>query len=200
MKFDFGLDSQALQNFCSTAPAELFADLRHLQVTLVEGYMPDLPALPNLRTLAIDLWPRDPTRPDRKDRAWGQQTERLLATLGVVSAVRARIRLEMRWAADCERFERGYVREERWRRIVEDAQDGTSGQEGLLCRRRYELCGNGKTVERVTGEEKEVELADDAFISSFRSLTLLPRKDRGIDFSSAAVRSLTDTLEFSIFS
>lgn len=116
LPLDFQPDSRALHHFCSTAPVELLTKMRHLRVTLVEGYMPpQLPALPKLRALMIDLWPRNPTRPCGKGWAWGTQTEMLLAGLGVVVAVRARIRLEMRWDADCERFEREYVEKGRWR-------------------------------------------------------------------------------------
>lgn len=89
---------------------------------------PQLPDWANLRTLAIDLWPRNPTRPDRKVRAWGAQTEMLLAALGTVVAVRARIKLEMRWDADCERFEREYVERGRWRRVVEADDKGAPDQ------------------------------------------------------------------------
>ncbi len=55
LHFDFGSDDPALQRFCSTAPSEALAGIYHLQVTLVEGYMPTFPNLPNLRTLDIDL-------------------------------------------------------------------------------------------------------------------------------------------------
>ncbi len=72
------------------------------------------------------------------------KTETVLAALGVTVAERARIRLEMRWAADCERFEREYVEKGRWRRISEGDEYGALGQEGSFCRRYYELCGNGK--------------------------------------------------------
>ena len=41
------------------------------------------------------------------DRAWGTQTETVLAALEVTLAVRAGIRLEMKWAANCERFGKG---------------------------------------------------------------------------------------------
>ncbi len=149
LHFDFGSDGRALQRFCSTAPAEALAGIYHLQVTLVEGYMTGFPDLPNLRTLDIDLWPRNPVHwsgpgVEFSDRAWGTQTETVLAALGVTVAVRARIRLEMRWAADCERFEREYVEKGRWRRISEGDEYGAPGQEGSFCRRYYELCGNGK--------------------------------------------------------
>ena len=149
IQFDFGSDRPALQQFGSTAPAEIIASIRHVRITLVEGYMPQLPSWPGLRTLAIDLWPRNPSRCDpKKDRAWGPQTEALLARLGATSAVGAKITLDVRWLADCERFEREYVAKGRWRRVTADARDGAPGQEGEFCRRCYELCGNGETVVR----------------------------------------------------
>lgn len=124
---------------------------------------PHLPAFPNLRTLAIDLWPRDPARPDRKDRAWGPQTERVLGELGTVVAVGARVGVEMKWVGHWERFEREFVRRGRWRRVVEGVgKGGEEGREGGFCRRRYELCGgDGKGGGEVRGEEKEVAFADD---------------------------------------
>lgn len=165
--------------------------------------MPPLPALPHLRTLDIELWPRDPTRPDRKDRAWGRQTERLLGGLGTVVAVGARIGVEMRWVGDWERFEREFVQGGGgWRRGVEEVGDGVGGQEGGFCRRRYEMCGgDGKDIVGVMGKEKDVVSADDddGLVSSFGKLALSPGKDRGIDCSGAAVRSFSDATEFSIF-
>lgn len=105
--------------------------------------MPHLPKWPGLRTLNIDLWPRNPGRPHpEKHTAWGVQTEKLLYSLGVVSAVRANITLEMRWAADCERFERDFVERGRWRGIITGDEDGVQEQEGEFCRRCYELRGN----------------------------------------------------------
>lgn len=181
IRFDFGFDGHALQHFCSTAPAEILKAMRHLRITLVEGYMPQLPDLPNLHTLAVDLWPRNPTRgpqnihrPDSTDRAWGTQTEKLLDGSGVVLAVRARIRLEMRWAADCERFEREYVERGRWRRVIGDDENGAPDQGGPICRRCYELCGNGKIVVEVTGKEKEAASAGGGLV--FWKFRVAPNK------------------------
>lgn len=177
LRFDFGSDGQALRLFCSTAPIAALAAVRHLHVTLVEGYMPDLPALPNLCTFATDLWPRNPTRREWDDRAWGKQTETLLAALGVVLAVGARITLEMRWAADCERFEREYVGEGRWSRVIEADENGAPDRRGPFHRRCYELRGKGMTVAEVTGKEKAVVSGSDELVLSFGSLALLPKGD-----------------------
>lgn len=138
----------------------MMALMRHVRITLVEGYMPPfLPDWPNLRTLALDLWPRNPTRRDVQDRKWGAQTEELLARLGVTLAVRARITLEMRGVADCERFECEYVGRRQWRRVTADitiAEDGTlDREEGSFCRRSYERCGNGGTVAGLAAREEE---------------------------------------------
>ena len=155
--FDFGFDRQAFQHFCSTTPADLLASMYHVRITLVEGYMPVLPEWSDLRTLAIDLWPRNPVRPHpKKDRAWGMQTEALLGHLGSVVAATARITLEMRWAADCERFEREYVRNGRWRRVGIDPEDGVPDHKGSFHRRRYEI---GKTAVEVTEKEKDLASA-----------------------------------------
>lgn len=157
--FDFGSDGEAFQIFCCTAPAELLVSIRHVSITLVEGYITQMPRLPNLCTLVIDLWPREPTRKDPRDhRAWGPQTEVLLADLGTVVAVRARITLEMRWAADCERFEGAYVEKGRWRRVMADDEKAAQTQGGGFCRRRYELCANGEPTVDVAETEKEFSI------------------------------------------
>ena len=160
LHFNFGFDSRAFQRFCSTTPPEILEAMRYLNVSLVEGYMPDLPTLPNLRVLAIDLWPRNPTRQNQEDRAWGPQTEKLLAALGLEVAARARISLEMRWAADCWRFEREYVGKGRRGRVIGDEGNDAPDPEGVLCRRRYEFCGNGWTIVGETGENEGVAFSD----------------------------------------
>ena len=76
--FDFGSDGRAFQHFCSTAPAGALTGIYHLGITLVEGYMTAFPDLPNLRTLDIDLWPRNPMHNwdqaiDFREKAWGTQ-------------------------------------------------------------------------------------------------------------------------------
>ena len=147
-------DSQVRQHFRSTDPAEILSSMRHVGVTLVDGYMPRLPEAPGLSALTIDLWPRNPTRPNVRDRAWGTQTEALLAGLGVTSAVWAKITIEMRWVADCERFEREYVAAGCWRRVSGDGEDVAMVPEGGFCRRRYERWGNGKTSVEVPREEE----------------------------------------------
>ena len=167
-RFDFGLDRHAFQRFCNTVPADLIVSMRHARITMVEGHMPPLPDWPSLCTLQIELWPRDPTRPelragelgqhgkwDAQLRAgeWGAQTEELLASLGITLASRARITLEMRWAADCERFERTYVEHGRWTRVGADVEDCPPGRDERFCHRCYEMHGNGGT----SVEEKEMQ-------------------------------------------
>ena len=160
-RFDFGSNRHTLQHFYSTVPADLVLLMRHAIITMVEGYMPLLPDWPDLRTLDIELWPRNPARPEVKDREWGRQTEKLLASLGVTLAPRAKITLEMRWAADCERFERAYVEHGRWTRIGADVEDCPPGRDEGFCRRRYEMRSNGD----ISVEEKEMQ-------KSFRALPL----------------------------
>ena len=159
-RFDFGSNRHTLQLFCSTAPADLIVPMRHALLTMVEGYMPPLPDWPDLRTLKIELWPRNPTRPKVMDRVWGRQTEELLASLGITLASRARITLEMRWAADCERFERAYVEHGRWTRIRADVEDCPPGWDEGFCRSCYEMHGNGDT----SVEEKEMQKSFSAVI------------------------------------
>ena len=159
-RFDFGSNRHTLRLFCDTAPADLIVPMRHALITMIEGYMPPLPKWPNLRTLQIELLPRNPGRPNVKDREWGMQTEELLACLGVTLAVRARITLEMRWAADCERFERAYVEHGRWIRVGADVEDCPPGRDEGFCRRRYEMHGSGDT----SVEEKEMQKSFSAAI------------------------------------
>ena len=135
-------NSQILRYVSSTDPAQVLAALRCKRITLVEGHMPQsLQFLDLFHTVAIDLWPRDPRRWDLSDRAWGPQTEELLAGLGVTIAASATVRLEMRWVADSERFEREYVGRGRWKRVGEDSNSGSSDRDPGFRRTRYELCG-----------------------------------------------------------
>lgn len=132
--------------------------MRHVRITLVEGYMPPfLPRWPNLATLALDLCPRYPARSNVKDRQWGVQTEELLARLGVTVAARARITVEMRGADDCERFEQEYVGRRRRRRVAADVavveNDALDQEEREFCRRSYERCGDWEMGPEVTGNE-----------------------------------------------
>ena len=114
----------------------------------------------NLRVLHIDLWPRDPTRTIREptlatlvplgeasestdkteNRAWGVQSEVLLRSL---HNVKAKVRLELRLAVDCEKFEREYVRNRGWKRIREKMPENPSNSNGDICYRWYGLHGSG---------------------------------------------------------
>ena len=143
-----------LRYFSSTDPAQVLASMCYKRITLVEGHMfPSIKMLEHFGTLVIDLWPRDPTRPDVTDRAWGPQAEILLAGLGVTIAAGATITLEMRWVADCERFEREYVERRKWRRV---SGGGPCDHESGFCCARYELCGRNRCVEVAEGEKEFV--------------------------------------------
>ena len=96
--------------------------------------------VPTLRVLNIDLWPRDPTRANTEDRVWGQQSEALLRSL---TNVKAKVRLEMRWVADCERFEREYVRDGAWVRVWGGEVEELGSGNGDMCHRFYETRGGG---------------------------------------------------------
>ena len=142
-------NSQMLRYFSSADPAQALAALRYKFITLIEGDMPQpLQFLDVFGVVVIDLWPRDPSRWDLGDRAWGPQTEELLAGLGSTIAASATIRLQMRWVTDCERFEREYVRRGLWRRISKDGGSGFPDRDPGFCRTYYELCGRkGAAVE-----------------------------------------------------
>lgn len=138
MIYDFGFDVEAIQNFSKAVSPVLLKSIIQVRVTLVEGHMLPIPQLPKLRMLNIDLWPRDPARSDPIDTAWGKQTETLLESLQTWAGV-IKVRLEIRWKADCERFEREYVANGAWACVLKDVpEDQSSGNEGF-CHRFYEL-------------------------------------------------------------
>ena len=86
--------------------------------------------------------------------------------LGVEVAVGARISLEMRWAADCERFEREYVGTGRRGRVIGDEGNDAPDPERVFACRRYDFRGNGWTVVGGTREDEEVAFSDAGFVSS----------------------------------
>ena len=143
--YDFGDKIKSIYIFHQ--PCSLF--LNRVCVTFVEGYMRvpfvehlasgTITVLPNLREFFVELWPRDPTRRNKNDRSWGEQTVRLLEAL---RGVKAKVVLELRWESDCQRFEHEYVGVKGWRiRESEgEAVDVMEGGEGM-CRRSYELKG-----------------------------------------------------------
>lgn len=172
--WDFGSDIEMLHKFTQHFSPETQCYIRHVKITMVEHFM--LPnetqplnskrsicdyintTFPNLRILEIDLWPRDPTRADRGSREWGEQSDDLIKSL---HNLEARARLRLRWAADCERFEREYVREGGWKCIWKDGPDNQSKRNAGMSYRCYELRGSGdKEVELRKSEsgDKEVEL------------------------------------------
>ena len=119
--------------------------IKRIRLTFIEEYMRSsfldilasgkISALPNLRTLFIELWPRNPAREDRHDRAWGDQT---LCLLEALRGVNATVVLELRWKIDCERFEEQYVGEQGWQIRSEREGEKWEAQEGM-CWRSYEL-------------------------------------------------------------
>lgn len=117
--YDMGDNINAI--FAFDLPSTGFS-IKRLRLTFVEGYMQvpfireltrgSLTLLPNLRELAIELWPRDPTREIKEDRSWSDQTVGLLEALG---EVKARVVIAFRWKLDCERFENEYVGIKGWK-------------------------------------------------------------------------------------
>ncbi|CAD6588727.1 MAG: subunit of the Arp2/3 complex [Alectoria sarmentosa] len=143
MIYDFGTHIEAFQDFSKAVSPALLQSINQLRVTLVEGYMIPIPLLPKLKLLRIDLWPRDPARTDLDDRAWGKQTETLLASLQTCAGA-AKVRLGMRWRADCERFEKEYVENGSWEQVSEDVPEDQSSSGEAICHRSYELRGGGE--------------------------------------------------------
>ena len=160
--YDFGSKTDTLHDFCNCLSPDSQRYLKNVKITMVEGFMgfmlpcnlntPLTPGcttlstyintiLPALRVLNIDLWPRTPTRTDTESRAWGQESEDLLRSL--TTDAKATVRLEMRWAADCERFEREYVRGGAWVRVWREESEEMESGNGEMCHRFYETRGGG---------------------------------------------------------
>ena len=154
--WDFGSDIEMLHKFTKCFSPETQCYIRHVKITMVEHFM--LPnetqplnskrnlcgyintTFPNLRILEIDLWPRDPTRTDTGNREWGSQSDALIKTL---HNLKANVRLQLKWAADCERFEREHVREGRWKCISKDGPHDQSMRNAGMSHGCYELRGSG---------------------------------------------------------
>lgn len=100
---------------------------------------------------------------------------------GLVLATNARIRLEMRWAVDCERFEREYVEKGRWRRVVDNDENGASDRAGSFCHRSHDLCGDRKTVVETTGKGEGSRVCGKwACLRLLKVFRCFLRKDKGI--------------------
>ena len=164
--YDFGNELTMLRDFSKLLSPGSQRYIRHVKINMVEAFMlhnETLPfisepalsknleaTLPSLRTLTIDLWPRDPARTDKESRAWGEQSEVLIQSL---HNVKAKVRLQLRWAADCERFEREYVRNGKWKRVWRDMPGDQSNSNDGICHSCYELHGSSyKEVERCGSE------------------------------------------------
>ncbi|KAF6232251.1 hypothetical protein HO173_009634 [Letharia columbiana] len=165
--YDFGNELTMLRDFSKLLSPGSHRYIRHVKINMVEAFMlhnETLPfisepalsknleaTLPSLRTLTIDLWPRDPARTDKESRAWGEQSEVLIQSL---HNVKAKVRLQLRWAADCERFEREYVRNGEWKRVWRDMPGDQSNSNDGICHSCYELHGSSyKEVERCGSEQ-----------------------------------------------
>ncbi|CAF9922030.1 MAG: hypothetical protein ALECFALPRED_002000 [Alectoria fallacina] len=152
MIYDFGTHIEAVQDFSKAVSPALLQSINQLRVTLVEGHMIPVPLLPKLKVLHIDLWPRDPARTDLRDRVWGKQTERLLASLQTCAGT-AKVRLGMRWREDCERFEREYVAiNGSWEQVSEDVPEDQSSSGEAICHQSYELRGGGEREKAGQGQ------------------------------------------------
>lgn len=101
--------------------------------------------LPSLREQFIEVWPRDPTREDRDNGAWGEQTLGLLTTLGELGGRVVRV-VGFRLEGDWGRFEREYVGVRGWRRRRRMVEVGGKGEGDEMnyyttCGKLYELKG-----------------------------------------------------------
>lgn len=155
--YDFGNEVRMLETFSKVISPGSQCYLKHVKINMTEGFMrhnETLPfiseqnlskhlyvTLPNIRTLTIDLWPRDPTRLDTDNRNWGEQSKTLVESLHSVRG--SKVRLELRWAAYYEMFEREYVTNGAWERVLEDGPEDQSHHNGNICSRSYELRGGG---------------------------------------------------------
>ena len=144
--YEFENDLGLLHSFSKLLSPGSQRHLKRVKINMVEGAMSEpkdlgdylKATLPNLRFLNIDLWPRDPTRLDTVNRNWGEQSKILVESL---HTVRAKVRLELRLAADCEWFEREYVANGAWRRGLWDESED---RDEAMCHRLYELRGSGE--------------------------------------------------------
>lgn len=166
LTWDFGNDIATLQNFNQRLSPGSQCYLRHVNITRAEGFMfpkESQPlntersfcdhintALPNLRILDVDLWPRDPTRTDTGSRAWDEQSDVLIKCLHYV---KAKVKLRLRWAADCERFERKHVRKGGWKCVWKDGPHNQSKEIVGFSPRCYELYGSGDKEEEYHSSE-----------------------------------------------
>ncbi len=149
--YDMGDETKALFAFDSQNTG---FPIKRVHLTFVEGYM-QVPfkrqlargsgtLLPNLRELVIELWPRDPTRENKEDWSWGDQTVDLLEALG---EVKARVVIAFRWKIDCERFENEYVGTNGWKQVERKEEDLVETNENM-CRRSYVREGRRVLVPR----------------------------------------------------
>lgn len=164
--WDFGSNIELLHGFNQRLSPGSQCYLRHVKITMVDGFM--LPkesqpldlgrglcdqintALPSLRVLDIDLWPRDPTNTNTVSRAWGEQNDVLVRGL---QYVKAKVRLRLRWVADCEKFEEECVRKGGWRCVGKDGPNNQSKENVGFSPRCYELHGSGdKEVDHHSSE------------------------------------------------
>ena len=138
--YDMGDNIKAITTFDN--PSTGFS-IKRVRLTFVEGYMQvpfirklargSLLVLPNLNELLIELWPRDPTRENKEDRSWGDQTVGLLEALG---EMKARVVIAFRWKIDCERFEIEYVGTKGWEQAKREEGDLVETNEDM-CRVLY---------------------------------------------------------------
>ena len=131
--FDFTWDGGALHPFCKHINPIHRRQLNQIAIEFVDGHAPDVfspPSsfgiylsnnLPNLRTIFLNLIPRNPVH---NDGHWGQQTEDFLSNLGDLTAT---IILNLRWKDDCDYFEDKYVGIRGWRCIQPSEVQEVSG-------------------------------------------------------------------------
>jgi hypothetical protein len=144
--YDFGDDVKTLHTFYQALKPASRTSMRNVRLIFAEGHMSDamavITSLSSLRTLHIDLWPRNPMRADAGDRSWGKDTKEMLK---FVSTIDIRVVIELRWFEDCEYFEREYT-DRSWQRlhgsdvVDTDEREQTYG----MCQRFYQLVGKGE--------------------------------------------------------
>lgn len=163
--YDFSDDVKTFGTFHGALNLASCMSIRNVRLAFVEGHMSDsivaLSSLSNLRTLYIDLWPRDPmhidakaksqyketsrllwprdsTKADTEENYWGKETGQLLQT---ISMMNIRVVVELRWIGDCEHFERDYIGRKGWTRLVgkhdENCNMDTEEVNGTVQRKRF---------------------------------------------------------------
>ena len=126
---DFQDDVEVFHSFATNIKLELLGRIKNARITFIARAAPgsfgtDFSyVFQNLKTLSIDLIPRDPaigptdhyndpSRHAARIEEWSEHVPVYLSALHQIKG--GTIRLHLRWRKDCEHFEKDYVGIHRW--------------------------------------------------------------------------------------